>query len=179
LSTRSIYANVSGKIKEKISSTWNNIWVNNPICQIIPNDKSTKIKIYSPVELNLWDKLIFEFNNEDYEIIIENALIYKDPITQNYIYESNYLDNDYFKDWEIISLSFSDIFDTKNKDEEISDIKKDIIIPISYVINKIDGNFINIQSNSWVLEREIKLWNINWDFIEVLSWLEDINELCR
>lgn len=176
LSSRNIYANVSWKVKEKVSSTWNNIWVNNPICQIIPNNKSTKIRIYSPIELNINDKLIFEFNNKNYDILVENELIYKDPITQNYIYESNYLNDDYFKNWEIISLSFNEIL---KKDTEILDIKKDIKIPISYIINKIGGNFIKIESNSWVLEKEVKLWNINWDFIEILSWLEDVNILCK
>ena len=179
LSSRNIYANVSWKIKEKLSSKWNNIWINNPICQIIPNDKSTKVKIYSPVELGLEDKLVFELDNEDYEIIVENELIYKDPVTQNYIYESNCLNDDYFKDGEIISLSFRGTTKEESQDKEILDISKDKKIPISYVINKIDGNFVNIQSNSWVIKREIELWDINWDFVDVLSWLENINEICR
>lgn len=179
LSSRNVYANVSWKVKEKLSSKWNNIWINSSICQIIPNDKSTKIKIYSPVELDLEDKLVFEFDNESYEIIVENELIYKDPVTQNYIYESNYLNDDYFKDGEIISLSFSETTKEENQDKEILDISKDKKIPISYVINKIDGNFVNIQSGSWIIKREIELWNINWDFVDVSLWLENINEICR
>ena len=58
LSARNIYAEVSWIVKQKISSKWNNVWINASICQIIPNTNSTKIKIYSPIELSIWDKLI-------------------------------------------------------------------------------------------------------------------------
>jgi hypothetical protein len=65
--------------------------------------------------------------------------VYKDPITQNYIYESNYLNNsELFKDGEILSLKFTNT----NNDETI--IESDIVnkqvnnIPVQYVVNKIN-----------------------------------------
>jgi len=181
LSARNIYAKLNGTVKQKISSSWNSVWINTPICQIIPNTKSTKIKIYSPIELNMWDKLIFEFNNQNYEIIIENILTYKDPATQNYVYESNYLDKKYFKDWEILSLTFnnpnplSGAIDEKVPDKGFRVIK----IPVWYIKNKIDWNFVKTSSGSIIIEKEVKLWDINWNFVEIESWLENIVEVCR
>jgi hypothetical protein len=164
-------------------SLWNNVWINTPICHIIPSTNSTKIKIYSPVELEIWDKLIFNFNGDDFEVIIENVLVYKDPITQNYIYDSNYLDKNYFKDWEILSLNFDkeEIIETKIDDklEENKKELKNIKIPVSYVKNKIDWNFVKINFGSWIIEVKVELWEINWDFIEIKNWLEEVNEVCR
>jgi hypothetical protein len=64
-------------------------------------------------------------------------LVYKDPITQNYVYESNYLDQNYFKDGEILSLHFEN--ENILLDEIVnSDSIKDINIPVSYVKNRIN-----------------------------------------
>ncbi|MDD2870456.1 MAG: hypothetical protein PHS49_00565 [Candidatus Gracilibacteria bacterium] len=175
LSARNIYAEVSGIVKQKVSSKGNNVGINTPLCQIIPNSNSTKIKIYSPIELDMGDKLTFDFNGINYEIIIENVLIYKDPTTQNYVYESNYLVKDTFKDGEILSLSFSDISITKNSEMENKIIK----IPVGYVKNKINGNFVNINSNSGIIEKEIKLGDINGNFVEIKSGLEEVIEICK
>lgn len=176
LSSRNIYANIWWTIKQKTSSTWNSVGINTPLCQISPESQSTKIKIYSPVELDIWDKLIFEFNSELYEIKIENVLVYKDPITQNYIYESNYLDQDFFKDGEILSLSFES---TDNLESVIEITDKIIKVPVSYIKNKIDWNFLKINSDSWVIEIKVELWDINWNFIEIEKGLEGVSEICR
>lgn len=176
LSYRNVYANISWIIKQKTSSNWNNVWINTSICQILPDTQSTKIKIYSPIELSLWDKLIFEFNNELYEIKIENVLVYKDPITQNYIYESNYLDQKFFKDWEILSLKFENIEDL---DLILDDENKVVKVPVSYVKNKISWNYIKINSDSWIIDVVVKLWDINWTFIEIENGLEWISEICK
>lgn len=180
LSSRNIYANISWTIKQKMGSIWNNIWINTPLCQIIPDDKSTKIKIYSPQELDSWDKLVFEFNGIIHDVTIENVLVYKDSSTQNYIYESNYLDQDYFKEWEILSLSFENKFNSGSLiQENWLDKIQDIKIPVSYIKNKIDWNFVKAQTESWILEKEVNLWIINGDFIDISSWLEWVSEVCR
>ncbi len=176
LSPRNIYANIVWTIKQKTSSSWNSVWINTPLCQISPNIQSTKIKIYSPIELNMWDKLIFNFNNELYEIKIENVLVYKDPITQNYIYESNYLDQNFFKDWEILSLSFEN---TEDEDLVIENIDKVIKVPVSYIKNKIDWNFLKINSVEWVIEIKIEVWDINGNFIEIEEGLDGVSEICK
>ena len=178
LSNRNIYANISWIVKQKLSSNWNNVGINTPICQILPDSQSTKIKIYSPVELSMWDKLIFDFNDELYEIKIENVLVYKDPITQNYVYESNYLDQNYFKDGEILSLHFEN--ENILLDEIVnSDSIKDINIPVSYVKNRINWNFVKAELDSWIKELEVELWDINWTFVEIKEGLEGVNNICR
>jgi len=175
LSARSIYANISGRVKQKVSSSWNSVGINSPLCQIIPSKESTKIKIYSPIELNIWDTLIFIFKEDAYEIIIENVLIYKDPATQNYVYESNYLDKDYFKDGEILSLSFNNI--SLNENEVI---KNEIIkIPVGYIKNKMNGNFVKVSSGSTFVEREVVLWDINGSLVEIEEGLERVLKICK
>ena len=173
---RNVYAWVTWIVKQKVSSKWNNIWAWMSLCQIIPNAKSTKIKIYSPVELNIWDKLLFEFNQEKYEIIIENALIYKDAITQNYVYESNYLDRKYFKDWEIISLNY----ENNNHPQPLLSKEGGMIkIPLNYIKNKIDWNFVKTMSWNLVEEKKVELWDINWKFVEIKSGLDKVNKICK
>jgi hypothetical protein len=176
LAIRNVYAWITWIVKQKSSSKWNTVWAWMSLCQIIPNAKSTKIKIYSPIELNLWDKLTFEFKSELYEIIIENALIYKDAATQNYVYESNYLDRKYFKDWEIISLNF----ENNNLEINNTDIDNNIKnIPVSYIKNKIDWNYIKILSWSLLVDKKVELWDINWNMVEIESGLEDIVKICK
>ncbi len=177
LVVRNVYAWINWIIKQKSSSKWNTVWPWMSLCQIIPNAKSTKIKIYSPIELSIWDKLIFDFNWEKYEIIIENALIYKDAATQNYVYESNYLDRKYFKDWEIISL---DIEKTSPQPSPLKEIEQIIInIPVSYVKNKIDWNYIKILSWSLLIDKKVELWDINWNMVEIESGAEGIENICK
>lgn len=177
LSVKTIYSNVDWVINKRNISRWNTIapWIS--ICQILPVKKSLKIKIYSPIKLNLWDKLFFYINKNKYDIFIKNSLIYKDQLTQNYIYESNYLNNLDIKNWDILDLSY----ESKDKKEyKQTDIKNKIIsVPISYIINKINWNFIKVMTNSWVLEKEVKLWDINWKNIEIISWLNWINTICK
>ena len=177
LSVRNVYAWITWIIKQKTSSKWNTVWAGMSLCQIIPNAKSTKIKIYSPIELNLWDKLTFEFKWDLYEIIIENALIYKDAATQNYVYESNYLDRKYFKDWEILSLDFEK---TSPQPSPLEEREQGIIdIPVSYVKNKIDWNYIKILSWSLVIDRKVKLWDINWNMVEIEEGIENVIKICK
>jgi hypothetical protein len=167
LSVRNVYANIDWIVKQKTASVGNNIGAWMSLCQIIPNSKSTKIKIYSPIELSLWDKLTFELNWELYEIIIENALIYKDAMTQNYVYESNYLDRKYFKDWEILSLNFSGQTVEKSGQTHRSSPTENVVvnlsvhpinIPVSYITNKIDWNYVKVLSWNLLLEKKVELW---------------------
>jgi len=180
LQSRNIYAKINWTIKQKISSNWNNVWLNSPLCQIIPNTKSTKIKIFSPIELNLWDKLLFNFNSEKYEIIIENVLIYKDPATQNYVYESNYLDKKYFKDGEILSLEFKSPLSQPFPQGEKGVLENKIIkVPLSYIRNKIDWNFVKAKTASWITEVKVELWDINGSIVEIEKGIEGIEEICK
>ncbi len=180
LSVKNVYAWLTWTIKQKLVSAWNSVWVNTPLCNILPENSSTKIKIYSPIELKIWDKLIFNFNWKDYNIEIKNALVYKDQITQNYIYESNYLEDNNIKDWEILNLKLTDI-DTNKEDKNIEkkDLNTDIKIPVSYVVNKINWNFVNVDSSTWIVLTKVELWDINWSFVEINKWLNWVIQICK
>ncbi len=180
LSPNLLYAEGTWVVKQKLASKWNIVWPNTPICQIIPSKKSQKIKIYSPIELNIWDKLTFEFKGNPYEIIIENALVYKDSATQNYVYESNYLDKNYFKSWEIVSLKFEESpISVSPKGREAKQNDKIIKIPVSYIKNRIEWNFVKVLSWSQVIEKKVELWDINWDYIEIKNWINWVNKICK
>lgn len=180
LSVKNVYAGLTWTIKQKLVSAWNSVWVNTPLCNILPKNSSTKIKIYSPIELKIWDKLVFHFNWKDINIEIKNALVYKDQITQNYIYESNYLENNNIKYWEILNLKLIDIDTNKeNKNIEKKDLNTDIKIPVSYVVNKINWNFVNVYSSTWIVLIKVELWDINWSFVEINKWLNWVIQICK
>lgn len=180
LSVKNVYAGLTWTIKQKLVSAWNSVWVNTPLCNILPKNSSTKIKIYSPIELKIWDKLVFHFNWKDINIEIKNALVYKDQITQNYIYESNYLENNNIKYWEILNLKLIDIDTNKeNKNIEKKNLNTDIKIPVSYVVNKINWNFVNVYSSTWIVLIKVELWDINWSFVEINKWLNWVIQICK
>jgi hypothetical protein len=56
---------------------------------------------------------------------------------------------------------------------------KIIKIPLSYIRNKIDWNFIKIKSWTWIIEKKVELWDINWNIVEVEKGLENIMEICK
>jgi hypothetical protein len=60
-----------------------------------------------------------------------------------------------------------------------SDSIKDINIPVSYVKNRINWNFVKAELDSWIKELEVELWDINWTFVEIKEGLEGVNNICR
>ena len=178
LTVRNIYSNTYWIVNKRNISKWNTIapWIS--ICQILPDKKSLKIKIYSPIKLNIWDKLWFFHNKNKYFTSIKNSLIYKDQLTQNYIYESDYLDNIDIKTWDILDLIYENI-DKKEEDKNKKIENKSISVPVSYIINKINWNFVKAMTKTGILEKEVKLWDINWKNIEIISWLNWINTICK
>jgi len=179
LSKRNIYAWIDWIINQKFISEWNNVGINTPLCQILPNTDSTKIKVYSSVLLSLGDIFEFKFENKDYKISIENELQTKDKITQNYVYESNYLDDKKFKWWEILNLKF--ISNSNNENTIVPDNNSTWIkeIPVSYIKNKINWNFIKTISWSTLIDLKVKVWDINGNKIEILEWLDSIIKICK
>lgn len=175
LSPLNIYSPINGTIKEKQISSWNKITPQNTICQIIPETHSQKLKIYSPVELDIWQEISFDFDNE---IVVSKIVKWnssKDNLTQNYIYESDYIDLKNLKEQEIIQVNIKNNID-KIKD----DIIKDIFIPIDFVINKIDGYYLRKKDEKDNIDEiKIEIWNINWNLIEIKSWLSIWDNICR
>ncbi len=167
-----LYSWVTWKVKQKFVSALNRIWPNVQICSIEPSWDNFKIKIFSPIELNIWTKLNFEFDWEKYETSITNVLSYKDQMTKNFVYESDYIDSTIFKTWEVLELKLDKNF----KVVKIDNIKN---IPVSYVINRIEGKYLKVEDNSKIIERKVETGDISWDYIEIISDLKWVNEVCK
>jgi len=90
LSVQSIYAGVDWKIKLKKVAEWNKVWPNSLLCQIIPNKSSLKLQVYTNNLLNTdnW-YVVVDVNSQKCKLNILSLLPYKDPVTQNNIYETD------------------------------------------------------------------------------------------
>jgi hypothetical protein len=84
-----VYAEVDGVVKAKLIWSDNRVNPNTILCQIIPNDSSNKkIQIYSANKIDI-GQVVKLFNGDTLVGVdrIDYELPYKDPLTQNYIYE--------------------------------------------------------------------------------------------
>jgi len=176
LSPSSVYAKVEWKVKIKNTSKWNKVWPNTLLCQIIPDKSSLKLQVYWNLGNN-WDFGEVEFKDnswKDCKLKIINKLPYKDPVTQNSIYETENNVNCSIQEWGIISVMYH-----KWKNENIIWNQK-IFIPLNFVVNKLTGQFVKKQFNSWdIQEIPVKLWNIDGTNVEILSWLKIGDRVCR
>ena len=168
LSNQNIYAKVDGKVKFKKVSKWNKIGPGTLLCQIIPKKSSLKLQIYG------WDNLIAS-KVEVFswcELSIISKLPYKNPITQNSIYETENLPSD-------CNLEENKILNVKVKINWKKNTNNIIKIPLDFVINKITGQKVKIYSWNKLIEKNIKLWNVDWVNVEVLSGLKIGDRVCR
>ena len=176
LQTLNIKAWINWTIKSKLSSVWNKINPNGALCTIVPNDINYKLQIFSPMKIELWTEFNFEKDNIIYTWNIVNQLTYKDKTTQNYIYESNYIENINLKEQDIINIILN--FNTENINNFAKKDKK-ILIPIHFVITTIDGEYIKKHIDWKIYKNHIEIWNINGNMIEILNWIQIGDKICR
>ena len=172
LQEEKIYAKTSWQVKSKLTEKWNLIMPNNPICQIVPSYSSLKLQVFSNEKLQLNQKVYF--NNCFTQI--SSVLPYKDKVSQNNIYETESFaicDNkktqlsQILKEWQVLTVS------TKlNKNWKI-------FIPLDFVINKITWQFVKKQTSTGFVITEVKLWDIDGSFVEVLSWVNLQDTICK
>lgn len=84
-----------------------------------PRKDSYKMKIYSPIELEIWQEITFEFLSQEITSKITKSNQSKDTLTQNYIYESDYLNLENIKEQEIFQINIK----TKKKKKLIRNPK--------------------------------------------------------
>lgn len=178
LSPNYVYAGVNWKIKFKNVSKWNKVWPNSLLCQIVPNKTSLKLQIYWDIN-NKPDYVQFNYWNQICVLRVISKLPYKDPVTQNNIYETeNFATcnrkkvdlSSIFQEWQTLSVNYVLSGKYENK----------IKIPLNFVVNEIDGQYIYKVSGLWKYKKaEIKLWNIDGEDVEVLSWLKIGDKICR
>lgn len=176
LSPLNIYSQTNGIIKQKQGTIWNKVTPQAPLCQIIPEKDSYKMKIYSPIELIIWQEITFDFLGEEITSKITKSNQAKDTLTQNYIYESDYLNLENIKEQEIFQVNIK-----AQKEEKIeTKSQAKVYAPLDFIINKIDWYYIRKKDINWMItEEKIDLWNADWNMIEIKSWLNIGELICR
>ncbi len=176
LAPQNIYAGVNWKIKNKKADKWNKVWPNGLICQIVPNKSSLKLQIYGDLGVGRdLGEVEFKDNNwKNCKLKIVSKLPYQDPITQNNIYETEDNINCNIQEWEILSVKYN------KENNKVINWNKKIFIPLDFVVNKLTGQFVKEKIASWdIQEIPVKLWNIDWTNVEILSWLKIWDKICR
>lgn len=169
-SWETIYAWINWTVKIKKADIDNKVSSNTLICQIIPNSKwNLKLQIYSSKKLEMNQKYEVIKNKEkiwEWKITFEIPFI--DPTTQNYIYEDKIISNQAV-DWDKVDIKLN----INKKDTTIT-------IPLDFLIPKLEWYFVNICENkdcSKFKELQIKVWNINNGYVEVIEWLKKWDKL--
>ena len=154
-----VYAWVDGIVKAKIIWADNKVSPNAMICQISPSDSAgKKIQIFSVDKINIGQ--IVKLLNGDIVVgaaKIQYELPYRDPVTQNYIYEITG-PNLKIKEGDRLNVQFFKKVDAT-----------EAWIPVSFVFSKLDGNYVRIQNGSGFVETKVELGDINGDLVKVTS----------
>ena len=185
LATQTIYAGVNWKVKLKKVAQWNKVGPWTLLCQIIPDKSSLKLQVYTNINnQNLW-YVSFNINWKECKTDLISKLPYKDPLTQNNIYETSTTATcwtweniqlvDLLTEWKVLSVKYKI---TEKQNNKITNSK--IFIPLDYVVNKLTGQFVE-KITSWDVTKieQIELWNIDWAYVEVLSWLNIWDTICK
>ena len=191
LSVQNIYAGVNWRIKLKKVAEWNKVWPNSLLCQIIPDKSSLKFQVYTNTLLDTQNWYVyFDINWKKYKVKVISKLPYKDPISQNNIYETDtkweiqlqnwkkqYIDlQDILQEWEVLNVQYKREWE-KNTQKEVS---QKLFVPLDYVINKLTGYFVKKQVNWNKIDIvKVQLWNVDWADVEILSWLKVGDVICK
>lgn len=154
-----VYAEVDGIVKAKLVWADNKVGPNAMICQISPSDSAgKKIQIFSANKINI-GQIVKLLNGSKviWAAKIQYELPYKDPVTQNYIYEITD-PNLKIKEGDRLNVQFFKKVDAT-----------EAWIPVSFVFAKLDGNYVRIQSWTWFVETKVELGDINGDLVKVDS----------
>lgn len=157
-----LYAGVDWVVKMRALGEDNKLTPNTLLCQITPTDVSnTSIQIFSYQRLVLGSKVAIadQWGQFLWTWIVLYEYPYKDPTTQNYIYEIPVVKFS-VKENERVSITLSQSAD-----------KNDIWIPLQYVSPRLEGYLIRRKTWSGVQNIYVKLGNINGEYVQVLSGL--------
>lgn len=111
----------------------------------------------------VWDMIWIWEKSMDKISSISSVL---DPITKKYKIEIRH-SNPFLHAWQFVNLSFT----PKNLNTDINNSA--IFIPLNSIFVTSDWNYVWIYKN-WVSEKKnINLWEISWDTIEITSWLNN------
>ena len=158
-----LYAGVNGIIKTKMFGEDNKVNPNTPLCQIAPNDElNMSIQIFSYQKLALGTKVALSTQQGQFLTtwILLYEYPYRDPATQNYIYEIPVV-RAAVKENERVIVSVSQAMN----DSEVR-------IPLSYVSPRLEWYLVRAKTvRNNIKDVYVELWPINAWYIQVLSWL--------
>ncbi len=163
-----LYAGVEWVVKMRALGEDNKLAPNTLLCQITPTDASnTSIQIFSYQRLALGSKVAIadQWGQFLWTWIVLYEYPYKDPTTQNYIYEIPVIDFT-VKENERVSITLSQSAD-----------KNDIWIPLQYVSPRLEGYLVRRKAWSDIQNIYVKLGNINNEYVQVLSGLNVWDEI--
>ncbi len=163
-----LYAWVDGIVKMRALGEDNKVAPNTLLCQITPKDSSnTSIQIFSYQRLPLGNKVAIsdQWWQFLWTWIILYEYPYKDPTTQNYIYEIPVV-NFSVKENERVVITLSQSADSN-----------DIRIPLQYVSPRLEGDLVRRKVWADIQNVYVKLGNINNDYVQILSGLHMWDEI--
>lgn len=157
-----LYAGVDGVVKMKAVGEDNKVAPNTMLCQILPQSSwSLSLQIFSYQQLKLWSKV--SISDDQWQFLGTGVLMYeypyKDPATQNYIYEIPVISLP-LKENQRVLLTSSQLID-----------QSQIWIPLQYVSPRLEGNLVRRKVGTTIQNIYVTLWNIDDSYVQVTSWL--------
>lgn len=163
-----LYAGVDGVVKMRAIGEDNKVAPNTLLCQIMPtNQGNLSLQIFSYQQMSIWSKVSI-FNDQGKFLgtwTLAYEYPYRDPATQNYIYEIPVI-NFPLKENEKVLVTSSQLAD-----------KNQLRIPLQYISPRLEGNLVRRKSWSSVQEVYVTLWSINDSYVQVLSGLNIGDEI--
>ncbi len=157
-----LYAGVDGVVKMRAIGEDNKVAPNTLLCQILPqNPWNLSIQIFSYQKLPLWSKVTMSDTQWQFfgTWILAYEYPYKDPTTQNYIYEIPSVKIS-LKENEKIIVTVLQPAETNQ-----------IWIPLQYISPRLEGNLVRRKLWTTIQNIYVVLWNIDDSYVQVLSGL--------
>jgi len=163
-----LYAGVDGVVKMRAIGEDNKVSPNTLLCQISPsNPGNLSLQVFSYQQLPLGSKV--SISNDQSQFLATWTLVYeypyKDPATQNYIYEIPVITFP-LKENEKVLVTSSQIVDNTQ-----------VWIPLQYISPRLEGNLVKRKAWITVQDVYVTLWSIDDSYVQVLSGLSLWDEI--
>ncbi len=165
-----LYAGVDGVIKMRAIGEDNKVAPNTLLCQIMPtNPGNLSLQVFSYQQLPLGSKVGIANDQGQFlgTWILVYEYSYRDPATQNYIYEIPVIKFS-LKENEKVLVTSSQLVDDNQ-----------IWIPLQYISPRLEGNLVRRKVGSTIQDVYVSLWSIDDSYVQVLSWLTLWDEIVQ
>ncbi len=169
LSPQILYSPIDWVIQKKNVSVNDKVGPTTLLCVLLQKNKWKKLQISSYKPLNIWDDVFFEVNGKKFVTKIKYKLPYKDPVTDNYLYETDTISWLDLPLWTQINVEII----PNNKE------KQKIAIPVDYLISHIDGYYLKVKTATWVVLKKVEIWKTDLENVEILSGITQKDIICK